>query len=116
MTEQEFKDLCAGKMIMCMPTGSRVICDPPVMDTDIDYVICGPVDLEKHGFRYTNDNDEYEDTDFETYRNGDLNVIKVDNGSSFAAWEWATRAAKSMNLTDKGDRISFFQGCLYGNW
>ena len=118
MTIEEFKEILYGRNIPYLMAGSRVICDPPVMDTDIDIVILsdGGFDPERYGFKMTNDSDKYEETDFHTYRNGDINLIHVRTIEQFTAWEWATRAAKAMNLRSKQTRIAFFQGVLYGNW
>lgn len=107
-----------GNNLPYIKTGSRVICDPPVMDTDIDIVV---LDLrgfpfEEHGFECTNMSDEYDETKFDTYRQGEVNLIVVNDWGQFKAWRVATESAKSMNLKNKDERISHFQGVLYGNW
>lgn len=103
-------------------TGSREICSPAPMDTDVDFVVLdlGSVgfDAEKNGFTMTTEDrsNEYGETDFETYRRGEVNLIVVHSWEQFRAWKAATAAAKQMNLKDKSKRIAIFQGVLYGNW
>lgn len=107
-----------NKKLPYLLTGSRVICDPPVMNTDIDIVVLDTknVNFEKFGFSSPNASDEYEDTEFDTYRQGDVNLIVVNNAPMFKAWKVATDSAKALNLLNKDDRIKHFQGVLYGNW
>ena len=102
-------------------TGSREICTPAPMDTDVDFVVLDVKSngkFEHNGFIATNDetSNEYGETDFETYRRGEVNLIVVNTWEQFKAWRAATAAAKQMNLTDKSKRIALFQGILYGNW
>lgn len=101
-------------------TGSREICNPAPMNIDVDFVVLdvhGKGKFEKNGFLMTTEeNEEYDATDFHTYRRGEVNLIVVGTWEQFRAWKAATAAAKQMNLTDKGKRIALFQGVLYGNW
>ncbi len=101
-------------------TGSREICNPKVMNTDVDFVVLDVKyngNFEKNGFMKTSSEDsEYDETDFETYRRGEVNLIVLHTKEQFRAWEVATAAAKQMNLIRKIDRIRLFQGVLYGNW
>ena len=102
-------------------TGSREICSPPPMNTDVDFVV---LDMEgngkfcDNGFQMTTEDrrNEYGETDFETYRRGEVNLIVVHSWQQFKAWKAATAAAKQMNIIEKGKRIALFQGVLYGNW
>jgi len=105
------------------PTGSRYICDPPVMDTDIDYVCyCNgtvyQVKLFLDGWTLTNQDDEgkYEGTErwFDTYRKDEYNLIITQNFDFFCRFTHATYVAKQRNLTNKQDRIALFQEILYG--
>jgi len=102
-------------------TGSREICSPPPMDTDADFVVLdlkGNGTYEKNGFTLTTKEDleEYGNSDFYTYRRGEVNLIVVSTWDQFKAWRAATASAKQMNLKDKSKRIALFQGILYGNW
>lgn len=102
-------------------TGSRETCRPAPTNTDADFVV---LDLrntggfERNGFQLTTEDrrNEYGETDFETYRRGEVNLIIVHDWGRFRAWRAATAAAKQMNLTDKQKRIALYQGVLYGNW
>jgi hypothetical protein len=102
-------------------TGSREICKPAPQDTDVDFVVLdltGDNSFEHNGFTMTTEDrrEEYGETDFETYRRGEVNLIVVHSWAAFKAWKAATAAAKQMNITDKEKRIALFQGVLYGNW
>ena len=104
-------------------TGSREICSPAPYDTDVDFVALDLIGFkfEGMGFELTTDQKEgnnasYGDGDFETYRQGEVNLIVVHDWADFKAWKAATAAAKQMNITDKEKRIALFQGVLYGNW
>ena len=101
-------------------TGSRETCNPAPQDTDVDFVI---LDMQKFspesmGFYLTTETGigSYGDGDFQTYRQGEVNLIVVHSWADFKAWKAATAAAKQMNITDKEKRIALFQGVLYGNW
>jgi hypothetical protein len=102
-------------------TGSREICNPPPVDTDCDFVvldITGGVNFEGNGFTLTTQDRraEYGESDFETYRRGEVNLIVVHDWTSFKKWRVATAACKQMNVRDKKKRIAIFQGVLYGDW
>lgn len=104
-------------------TGSRFICDPPVMDTDIDYVCLSrgtvhQIYLPCDGWTLTNPDDEgkYEGMErhFDTYRKGEYNLIVTQSIRFYCDFVTATYVAKERNLTDKQDRIALFQKILYG--
>lgn len=101
-------------------TGSRVICNPPPMDTDEDHIVLmvegADLALLDHGFTRTQSPAEYEGLeDFHAYRNGVYNVIVTYEPEFFKRFCTATQKAKALNLMDKGDRINLFQRELYGN-
>ena len=102
-------------------TGSREICSPPPLDTDVDFVVLDLAckgNFERNGFQQTTQEDRevYGQADFMAYRRGEVNLIVVSDWASFKSWKAATAAAKQMNLKDKQKRIELFQGILYGNW
>lgn len=102
-------------------TGSREICNPQPMDTDCDFVVLDLRDdanFERNGFTMTTQDrrSEYGETDFETYRRGEVNLIVVHDWAAFKKWRVATAACKQMNVKEKQKRIAIFQGVLYGNW
>lgn len=107
------------------PVGSYHTCDPPVTDTDIDFVICSNpdrfedlvVNLEKQGYRQSNlDEEEYElnGEGFYCCRKGNINLIVTENKEFFQKWVEGTQLAKKMNLLKKEDRVTLFQYVLYG--
>lgn len=76
-------------------TGSREICNPPVMNTGVDFFVCDfkGINFERIGFQRTNpETDNYGSTDFETYRRGEVNIIVVGGIDDFQKWRVATAA------------------------
>lgn len=104
-------------------TGSSVICNPPVTDTDIDYVIYTNEEdkldtfLKCEGFESScQDEEEYdlESEAFDCYRKGNINLIVTDNYEWYLKWVEATKLAKKLNLLQKEQRITLFKYILYG--
>jgi len=99
-------------------TGSSAICDPPVTDTDIDFVIHSkrPTDLfdwlKIHGYDDCKGEDEAYDAGagsaFYAVRKGQINIIIVGSEIAYLRWSQATELATRFNLTDKEDRIALF--------
>lgn len=119
--EQTARDWLVHNELQHFITGSREVCNPPVLNTDIDFVVLhkgSPMDIEDAGWLDTTGTDESYgfEAPFRTYRSGDVNLIVVDSSAEFMKWKVATAAAKHMNLSHKQDRIALFQGVLYGNW
>lgn len=100
------------------PTGSSYICNPPVLDTDRDLVV-----LAKEGFEdglsqysYGQSDIEYDSLgQFVSVRRGDDNLIITTSEDFYNKFVVATEAAKSLNLTNKKDRVKLFQVVLYNN-
>lgn len=103
---------------MAFATGSRVICDPPPMDTDEDWVVLvGDLDdfeeqLKDSGWLATM-SDEYGEG-IRTYRKDILNLVVTDAPQVYSRWRLATLVARRLNLLRKEDRIMVFQAILYG--
>lgn len=99
--------------------GSRVTCDPPPTDTDEDWVCLYYDDLEsilsKSGYTIEGNPEKYDSSDFISYRNGEVNVIVIEDDDLYYRFLTATSLAKRFNLLDKKDRIDLFQAVLYGN-
>lgn len=95
------------------PTGSNYICDPPVTDTDVDWVVLVSDwmsvvnELSTLGWDYTAD---YlgGHGDFTSIRRGEINLILVQEKKEFDLWVKATEEAKKLNLLNKQDRIDLF--------
>jgi hypothetical protein len=119
-------DVCPGCIIE--PVGSRITCNPPPEDTDIDYLVFVPekkmanlleaLDLSNWTMLGSNIAPEtrppVEDR-FHSYRLDEYNLIMTSSESFFAKFMAATHVAKELNLLDKRDRIVMFQAMLYGN-
>lgn len=106
-------------VICAHPTGSRYICDPPVLNTDNDtiFLVNGYYDYDKillkDGWKRCAD-EEYEvGESFQAYRKGDENYIVTEDDSFYFCFVKATEGAKALNLKDKSDRIALFQGVVY---
>ena len=90
------------------PCGSRVTCDPPVMNTDADYLIECPSaeaavsavvnDLSSAGYQWEGSSNHYQS----------CAVV------GFMSWRIATALCARLNLMKKADRIAVFQAVLYG--
>lgn len=93
-------------------TGSRVICNPPVMTTDLDIVVQVHADkfideLVYLGYMHCG-SDKYPQGDFVALRKGGINLIVVFTDRKYDLWYAATVAATILNLTNKNDRIALF--------
>ena len=104
-----------------MPTGSRFICNPPVKNTDEDYVLLVSnlpdfIDLATLS-GWDNNLEEYDGvgSEFECFRKDEYNLIVTSSKELFDKWCTATMLAKFLNLTDKNDRIELFSVIVDGN-
>lgn len=99
-------------------TGSRVICNPPVLDTDLDVVVRVDLPTCKYDRNVIDDlieagwissNYGYgSHGDFHSMRKLDINVILVFSDRLYEAWQYATGVATKLNVTDKADRANLF--------
>jgi hypothetical protein len=118
---------CYEKYIL---TGSSVICNPPVLDTDIDFVIKSKdVDIIKNyltcELKFNVLTGEESETNYEglnvgseyfySLKKDNINIMLVQDESFFIKWLNATLLAKKLNLLKKEDRITLFQYVLYDN-
>lgn len=103
-------------------TGSSVICNPPVTDTDIDYVIYTNEEvkldtfLKCEGFtKSCADEEEYdlEEEGFTCYRRENINLIIINKRSWYRKLVLATKVARKLNLKVKADRVMLFKAILY---
>lgn len=110
---KEIREL-VGEDNFCL-TGSRIVCNPPILHTDLDIVLYDGSKvlqnlLQKHGFKLsTPGSEDYEN--FTCYRspNSDVNFIIIEDSYEFQKWIVATRLAKAMNLRVKSQRCLLFQ-------
>ena len=116
-------------------TGSSYICNPPVLDTDEDWVLYTSQhralhkELEDRGYILSSkDAQGYlatsDDLDglfkpynrFWAYRHKETNenLIVVDQYLHFLQWKVATELAKRLNVTNKEDRVALFRAIRSG--
>ena len=105
------------------PVGSRVTCNPAPTDTDEDWLIL----IEEHdmarvvsklnGFVLDNPNSHYEpaNSNFNSWRDGNINLIITRDEKFYDRFLHATKIAKLLNLMLKSERVQLFQYILYGN-
>jgi hypothetical protein len=100
-------------------TGSREMCDPPPMDTDVDFVVLDPElivyeDLvNNYGFKHCqqephNINPDYgleDNEDFVALRCGEVNIIIVYEKLNYNSWLFATAFVKSTPTLTKECRL-----------
>lgn len=104
------------------PTGSKFICNPPVLDTDEDWVVYTEEpklfhsELHKEG--YTTSQYYYRrlGTAFKAFRSphSNLNLIITPHKAWYDRFVEATDIAKSENLRDKTERVRLFELVLRG--
>lgn len=110
--------------------GSRITCNPPPVDTDQDvlvYVDGENADyfvllMKQAGFNvelgegYAEDALNGGESDrFQSYRQGDVNLIVTIDELFYQRFAYATEIAKRANLMLKDERVELFQAILYGN-
>lgn len=98
----------------CAPTGSRVICTPPVMETDDDWLVFVPEELAQMSNDFlqnagaTNSAEQEHYPDGVVWWLGTLNIIVLFDHDIYYRWVAATYYAKQMNLLTKEARKEFF--------
>ena len=104
-------------------TGSAVICNPPVTNTDKDFIICAinPGNLieflDHNGFKISH-NEGYDfnpDSGITCLRRLNINLVVTGDYEFYLKFVNATILAKKLNLLEKSQRIALFQYVLYGN-
>ena len=101
-------------------TGSRVVCDPPVTDTDLDTVV-----LVQHvaaaysyllaaGWNNPGARSLQGVFPFVSLRNGVHNYILTDNPDLYARFRAYTVVATRLKVSRKQDRVLLAQAVLYG--
>lgn len=115
----------------CLHSGSRVICNPPVLDTDDDYIILCAENrldefkrvLEGDGFVLGGSGVQHQgnESKFWSYKKssddeGIINFIITLDEKWFDNSIKATSLARALNLKSKEDRITLFEAIREGNW
>lgn len=113
--------------VFVTPVGSRVTCNPPPTDTDIDY-LCHIKPRHKRSFEsemYSNGfklggsldaSGEQFGSEFTSYTLGAVNLIATEDYDFANRFLAASSVAKRLNLLDKAYRIALFQAVLYGHY
>lgn len=102
-------------------TGSAYICDPPVSDTDIDYLVLTDDksdfldEASRKGWSVHSDDDYPECDDFVSVRKGRINLIVTEDLYFYGRFRTATELCREINVLEKSRRVEIFQGVLYGN-
>lgn len=115
-----YEEVDKGTFLEAARTGSRYICDPPVMDTDDDYICLVASLTEIHKTLMQDGWDlggsGYRNSLFSSHKktvNGTtMNLICTDDADYFKRFLHATETAKKLNLTDKEDRIILFRAIV----
>jgi hypothetical protein len=118
------------EMIAIHRTGSSYTCQPPVLDTDIDFVVLVPelhvalVQLEEDGWKVLGSNSAegkelYEqDPDYSrtwySVRRGKFNLMVTNDVDWYIREVAATMLCKELNLMEKDLRIALFRSIRDG--
>lgn len=103
-------------VLQAAPTGSRVIVDPPILNTDDDYVLRVsnlPMFTQMAEAAGWSTRQAPSVPMFQSYRKGVVNLIVTESVNFFDRFEVATALARRFNLAKKSDRIAVFQAVLY---
>lgn len=98
-------------------SGSRVICNPPVTDTDLDVVVLvdvGTAPVEFLDLGYADASGDYAvgmqtSRAFTSFRRGEVNLVVTSDPVLFERYKLATEWATKLNLKSKRDRAQFFE-------
>lgn len=114
-----------GSELRIYNVGSRETCDPPPTDTDFDILVYwkqsgGPTIetlLDLQGY-YPQSSDYGDQTDFISYKSKEnvINIILTKHLDFEYNFLLATKICKKLNLLDKKDRISVFDGIIKNEW
>ena len=98
-------------------TGSSYICNPPVTNTDIDFVIYSQDWDKLHNWceqnAFKTNFEDYELEEFRSYKRGVINLIVTNDATFYKRFVKATEVAKKLNLLDKQQRIDLFDFVMY---
>lgn len=104
--------------LMWHKVGSTETCNPPPIDTDIDFILLFPdrkyTSLMKGYSLDGSGHYEPSEGEFSSWRKGKINLICTDSLQFYQRFLTATKVAKHLNLLDKKDRVVLFQAILYG--
>lgn len=96
-------------------TGSYFMCDPPVITTDIDFMVlttninAARILLCRAGWVSSNSSEDYPEENMHPMRRGRFNALIVDSQEYFDKWRLATEVSRDLNLLNKEDRVKVFR-------
>lgn len=98
-------------------TGSSYICNPPVTNTDIDFVIYSQDWDKLHDWckknAFKTNFEDYGLEEFRSYKRGIINLIVTNDATFYRRFVKATEVAKKLNLLDKQQRVDLFDFVIY---
>jgi hypothetical protein len=96
-----------------LPFGSYFVCNPPVENTDKDFLVL--TNNIREYFYYLkfmevtfSIDDAYAYRGFQSGRIGDMNIIITDERERFDLYSTATQVVRTLNLTKKEDRLAVY--------
>jgi hypothetical protein len=125
-------------LVDIVPTGSRFNCDPPVMNTDQDYLVyctsnfddvlvaagyqrasldlsTAPLQAMVQQHSVPKKGGKPDET-FVSWRRGDINLIVTQSRKFFLKHKVAGFVCKNLNLLSKDDRIMVYHAIMYGEF
>lgn len=132
---EEFIKTHSKSIIKVVACGSWVVCDPPVTDTDKDFLVhvhdvkAFGKELRELGYTEETDSDPASpsgsrptlgdgnpDHRFSSWRLRKLNLIVTESKAFAKKHECATNVCRKLNLLKKEDRIMVYKAILYGEF
>jgi hypothetical protein len=93
------------------PCGSRYVCNPPVLSTDVDFLVFSRTELREKltsmGYRKTSG--YYPGANFLSWRKGAINLIVTGNVEEANSFNLATHICKAWNVRDKWNRLIIYE-------
>lgn len=117
------KDIPVSLYSEYFATGSNVICNPPVTDTDLDFMIF--TDEYDAFVEYLTNNKwefcggeeyNYKDNNWCALRKGNLNYLITQDINHYTKFKEATELATKMNLLIKDQRVILFNYIMNGEF
>lgn len=104
----------ADPEVHAIPCGSRFVCDPPVMDTDIDYCLYSKKRLDSRLLQlgFTGGERYWHRDSFVSWRRGNHNFIVTDDETLFQRWKFATYVCKTLNIRNKNWRVKIYHAIV----
>jgi len=103
------------------PAGSRYVCSPPVISTDVDFLVYTKKSIDQkleaigfkksqsENYRKTEDHD-----DFWAWRRREVNLIVTSSANYAETFDTATHICKRFNVRDKWERICLHEALRKG--